>query len=165
MSVKGHERTFGIAGDSVRCDQHVRKFPLRAPAYPPNHLLPVTIATPSAILSWARGNQGQASDIDLLLLSDCADEYRHSQEWLAEIDFPGAGYRFNSSENANYGVVWSRHIHLLPAAEVELTFAGCCWAQIEPIDDGTRSVVKDAFQIIFDKDGMLSTLIAAVMSG
>jgi uncharacterized protein len=115
--------------------------------------------------SWARGNQGQASDIDLLLLSDRADEYRHSQEWLAEIDFRGTGYRLNSSESANYGVVCSRHIHLLPAAEVELTFAGCCWAQTEPIDDGTRSMVKDAFQIIFDKDGMLSTLIAAVMSG
>jgi Nucleotidyltransferase domain len=79
--------------------------------------------------SWARGNQGQVSDIDLLLLSDRAHEYRHSQEWLTEIDFQGTGYRLNSSESANYGVAWSRHMHLLPAAEVELTFAECCWAQ------------------------------------
>jgi len=81
--------------------------------------------------SWARGNQSQVSDIDLLLLSDRAHEYRHFQEWLAEIDFRVTGYRLNSSESANYGVVWSRHIHLLPAAEVELTFAERCWAQTE----------------------------------
>jgi uncharacterized protein len=115
--------------------------------------------------SWARGNQGQVSDIDLLLLSDCAHEYRHSQEWLTEIDFRGSGYSLNSSESANYGVVWSRHMHLLPPAEVELTFAECRWAQTEPVDGGTRSVVKDAFKIIFDKDRMLSKLVAAVMSG
>jgi predicted nucleotidyltransferase len=115
--------------------------------------------------SRARGNQGQASDIDLLLLSDRAHEYRHSQEWLTEIDFRGSGYRLKSSESANYGVVWSRHIHLLPPAEVELTFAECCWAQTEPVDGGTRSVVKDAFKIIFDKDRMLLKLVAAVRSG
>jgi hypothetical protein len=115
--------------------------------------------------SWARGNQGQVSDIDLLLLSDCAHEYRYSQEWLTEIDFRGSGYLLNSSESANYGVVWSRHMHLLPPAEVELTFAECCWAQTEPVDGGTRSVVRDAFKIIFDKDKMLSNLVAAIMSG
>lgn len=115
--------------------------------------------------SWARGNQGQVSDIDLLLLSDCAHEYWQSPEWLTEIDFRDSGYRLSSSESTNYGVVWSRHMHLLPPAEVELTFAECCWAQTEPVDSGTRSVVKDAFKIIFDKDRMLSKLVAAVMSG
>jgi predicted nucleotidyltransferase len=115
--------------------------------------------------SWARGNPNQLSDIDLLLLSDWVHEYRRCQEWPTEIDFAGAGYRFNSSESATYGVVWSRHVHLLPAAEVELTFAECSWAQTEPVDDGTRGVVKDAFRIIFDKDQMLSKLITAVMSG
>lgn len=115
--------------------------------------------------SWARGNPHQVSDIDLLLLSDRVYEYRHCQEWLTEIGFGGAGYRLNSSESATYGVVWSRHVHLLPAAEVELAFAKCSWAQTEPVDGGTRGVVNDAFQIIFDKDGMLSKLISAVMSG
>jgi uncharacterized protein len=115
--------------------------------------------------SWARGNPGQVSDIDLLLLSDRVHEYRHSEGWVTEIDFRGSGYRHSSSESATYGVVWSRHVHLLPAAEVELAFAECSWAQTEPVDDGTRGVVKDAFHIIFDKDGMLSKLVTAVTSG
>ncbi|HEV3238478.1 MAG TPA: nucleotidyltransferase domain-containing protein, partial [Gemmataceae bacterium] len=114
--------------------------------------------------SWARGNPHQGSDIDLLLLSDRADEYRRSQKWLTEIDFDGAGYRVLSSEDANYNVVWSRHIALLPAGKVEITFAQCSWARIDPVDDGTRSVVKEAFQIIFDKDGILANLFSAVMS-
>jgi predicted nucleotidyltransferase len=114
--------------------------------------------------SWARGNPHQGSDIDLLLLSDCADEYRRSRKWLTEIDLDGAGYRVLSSEDKSYGVVWSRHIALLPAGEVELTLAPCSWARIDPVDAGTRTVVKDAFQIIFDKDGILANLLSAVMS-
>jgi predicted nucleotidyltransferase len=114
--------------------------------------------------SWARGNQRQVSDIDLLLLSDRAHSYRGRRRWLSEIDFRGAGYRLQSSADAIYGVVWSRHVKLLPAAELELTFAECSWARTDPIDGGTRGVVEDAFRIIFDKDGILAKLVDAVMS-
>jgi uncharacterized protein len=83
---------------------------------------------------------------------------------LSEIDFRGAGYRLQSSEDAIYGVVWSRHVNLLPGAEVELTFAECSWARTDPIDGGTRGVVEDAFRIIFDKDRILAKLVDAFMS-
>jgi hypothetical protein len=115
--------------------------------------------------SWARGNPRQGSDIDLLLLSDRAHEYRRCRKWLAEVDFGGAGYRLQSSRSAIYGVVWSRHINLLPAAEVELTFAECSWAKTDPIDGGTRDVVQNAFRIIFDKAGILARLVDAAVSG
>jgi predicted nucleotidyltransferase len=86
--------------------------------------------------SWARGNPRKVSDIDLLLLSDHQDEYRRRRKWLTEIEFKAAGYQLRSSHSVAYGVVWSRHVHLRPAAEVELTFAsllmgenraGRCW--------------------------------------
>jgi uncharacterized protein len=114
--------------------------------------------------SWVRGNPRPASDLDLLLLSDLALDYQRRRTWLAEIDFRRAGFRLRSSERAIYGVVWSQHVHLLPAAEVELTFAKCSWADTDPVDAGTRFVVKDAFQIIFDRDGILTKLVDAVMS-
>lgn len=114
--------------------------------------------------SWARDNPRQRSDIDLILLSDRAHEYRRLRKWLTEIDFSKAGYRQQSSESATYGVVWSRHIHLLPKAEVELTFAECSWARTAPVDSGTRAVVKDAFRVIFDKDGILAKLLYVVLS-
>jgi hypothetical protein len=112
--------------------------------------------------SWVRGNPRPASDLDLLLLSDLAPDYQRRRAWLTEIDFQNAGFRLRSSESAVYGVVWSQHIHLLPPAEVELTFAKCSWASTDPVDTGTRIVVKDAFQIIFDRDGILAKLVDAV---
>jgi predicted nucleotidyltransferase len=111
--------------------------------------------------SWARGNPHQGSDVDLLLLSDRVDEYRRRRKWLTEIDFEGAGYRVLSTENASYGVVWSRHITLLPVGKVELTFARCSWARTDPVDIGTQSVVRDTFRVIFDKDRILATLVGA----
>src|SRR5215471_19432096 len=53
---------------------------------------------------------------------------------LTEIDFTGTGYRRQLSESSTYGVVWSRHIHLLPKAEVELTSAECSWARTDPVE-------------------------------
>ena len=114
--------------------------------------------------SWARGNAHHGSDIDLLLISDRADEYRARQEWLSEIDFGRAGYGVASSQDASYGVVWSCHIAMLPSAMVELTFARRSWAQSDEVDAGTRRVVKDAFHIIFDKDGTLADLVSVVMA-
>ena len=114
--------------------------------------------------SWARGNPRSASDLDLLLLSDRVRDYVHCRTWLTEIAFQNAGFRLRSSESAIYGAVWSEHVHLLPVAEVELTFATCPWARTDPIDGGTRVVVKDAFQIVFDRDGTLAKLVDAVMS-
>jgi predicted nucleotidyltransferase len=114
--------------------------------------------------SWARGNPLQASDIDLLLLTDRAGEYQSRRTWLREIRFGRAGFRVTSSDTTVYGA-WSLHIRLLPAAEVELTFADRAWARVDPIDAGTRRVVEDALRIIFDKDAALATLTAAVMSG
>jgi hypothetical protein len=53
----------------------------------------------------------------------------------------------------------------MPAAKVELTFAKCSWARTDPVDPGTQTVVKDAFEIIFDKDGTLARVVNAVISG
>jgi hypothetical protein len=62
--------------------------------------------------SWVRGNPRPDSDLDLLLLSELAP------------DRPRSIFRMQAS-GTFYGVVWSQHLHLLPAAEVELTFARC----------------------------------------
>jgi hypothetical protein len=83
---------------------------------------------------------------------------------LAEITLQNAGYRLRSTNSAVYGVVWSRHIHLQPTAELELTFANCSWARIDPVDRGTRCVMADGFRIVLDKDGMLHRLVDAVRS-
>ena len=114
--------------------------------------------------SWARGDPHQNSDVDLLLLSDRADEYRVRKDWLAEIDFESAGYGIASSQDASYGAVWSCHVAMSPAGMVELTFARHSWAQADTVDAGARRVVKDAFRIIFDKDATLEKLVSVVIA-
>jgi predicted nucleotidyltransferase len=97
--------------------------------------------------SWARGDPHQGSDVDLLLLSDRADEYRHRQKWLAEIDLESAGFRIASSEDASYGVVWSCHIALSPAGKAELTFAPRSWARADTVDaDGAQRCPLSGFK-------------------
>jgi len=113
--------------------------------------------------SWVRGNPRPDSDLDLLLLSELAPDYQRCNTWLTAIDFQNAGFRLHSNESAVYGVVWSQHVHLLPAADLELTFAQCLWAHTDPVDAGSRVVVEDAFRIIFDRDGILAKLVDAVM--
>ncbi|MBV8824004.1 MAG: nucleotidyltransferase domain-containing protein [Hyphomicrobiales bacterium] len=112
--------------------------------------------------SWARGNARPGSDIDLLVLSDSAEVYRRSHEWMSEIDFARAGQSIESSNDATYGAVWSRHIHLHPGVELELTFARSTWASVAPIDSGTCAIISDAFRIILDKDAILARLVRAV---
>jgi hypothetical protein len=114
--------------------------------------------------SWARGNPHPASDLDILLLSDSAADYRHGA-WLTEVAFESAGFHLQSHQAVTYGAVWSEHLQLEPDAEVELTFARCSWANVDPIDNGTRQVVNDGLHIIFDRDRVLTKLIDAAMSG
>jgi hypothetical protein len=125
--------------------------------------LSVTIYTHGDVRVVGAGYSASTSDLDLLLLSDLASDYQRCGRWLTEIDFQNAGFRLRSSESAICGVVWSQHVHLLPAAEVELTFATCSWASTDQIDNGTRAVLQDAFQIIFHRDDLLTKLVGAVM--
>ena len=112
--------------------------------------------------SWARGAAHEGSDIDMVLLSEEAHDYRGRRDWLTAIDFRAAGFAVQSTEDVTYGAVWSRHVHLLPRAKLELTFAELSWAKIDPIDSGTQVVVSDAFRIMFDKDGLLARLMGSL---
>jgi hypothetical protein len=112
--------------------------------------------------SWARGAAREDSDLDLLSLSERAPDYRRRGDWLADIDFAGAGFRVLTGQGSRYGVAWSRHVRLLPAAEVGLTFAPCSWARTDPIDAGTRSVVTNGFRPILDKDRIFAALADAI---
>ena len=108
--------------------------------------------------SWARGNPRENSDLDFLIIVRDAAIVRRNQNWIRDLNFLGADFRYIEHKTATYGVVWSAHIDLEPAAEIELAFANAAWASVDPIDAGTRQVVTDAFKILVDKDGLLGRL-------
>jgi len=111
--------------------------------------------------SWARGNPKPSSDLDLLIVAQYPEAYRLPDHWLCDIPFAKAEFEIDRYATCRYGSVWSCHIILKPEAEVELTFAPPAWAQINPMDPGTRLVVADALRAIVDKDEALRRLFAA----
>ena len=108
--------------------------------------------------SWSRHAARSDSDLDLCILAERPEQYRSDQGWLREIVLP-APFRIMSSKGAVYGVVWSCHVLLQPAAELELGFSALDWASTDPVDAGSRRVVSDGFQVIVDKDGRLRRLV------
>ena len=111
--------------------------------------------------SWARGNPRVDSDIDFLIVARDAEILRRNQRWIRELKFPIAGFQYTEHKSATYGVAWSAHIILEPAAAIELTFANPSWASVDPVDPGTGQIVADAFKVLIDKDGHLQRLCTA----
>jgi uncharacterized protein len=102
--------------------------------------------------SHARGQPRADSDVDLLLLAENPSRFR-DPAWLADLDLPPARWR-----DEEYGPVWSRRVWLASGDEIELSFAPLSWADVSPIDPGTRKVVSDGCRILYDPDGLLQRL-------
>jgi uncharacterized protein len=112
--------------------------------------------------SRARGSARPDSDVDFVILASDPSIYRTDSKWLTEILWPPAGAGTVTWHDANYGNAWSRHISLTDGTVVELTFVSADWARIEPIDPGTRAVVRGGCRILWDPHAMLSRLVAAM---
>lgn len=124
------------------------------------------IATPNIhavalVGSWARGTARLDSDIDIMLLVTDPAAFQANSAWLHDIDWPQ--HRSASSwKDETYGAVWSRHVRLKDATEVELSFGLPAWAAINPIDSGTRQVVCAGCRILYDPLKLLESLMSAV---
>src|SRR5215467_9547981 len=100
------------------------------------------IAGVALVGSWARGTAGPSSDVVLMFLTPNSLEFRESFAWLAEINWLDLGVAVDSYSDADYGLVWSRHVKLSDGTRLEFTFAHPSWAATYPCDAGTRSVVS-----------------------
>lgn len=105
--------------------------------------------------SYARKTARPESDIDLVLLASDRSPYLSDTSWLAEL---GSASRTSLEQ---YGRVTSVRAFFDCGLDVEFAFATPDWAGF-PIDPGTRSVVENGFQILFDPDGILEKLVAGL---
>jgi hypothetical protein len=110
--------------------------------------------------SWARGEARPDSDVDFMLLTPHSAAYRAAEGWQHGIAWPGA--TIAAWEDHDYGAAWSRHIFLTDGAEVELCFSLPAWAATDPIDEGTRAVAGRGCRILYDPQGLLARLVAAL---
>lgn len=112
--------------------------------------------------SWARGAARPDSDIDLVILTEDPERYRLDRSWLLDIDWALVGLPVIGWRDADYGALWSRHITLADAVEVEFGFSLPAWASTSPIDAGTRRVATDGLRILYDPQHLFATLMAAL---
>jgi hypothetical protein len=112
--------------------------------------------------SWARGTAHAGSDVDLMLLALNPTWFRRNDGWLAEIDWCRVGSTAHIWRDADYGVVWSRHLLLNDGTEIEFGFGAPSWAAVNPVDPGTRQVVAGGCRPVHDPEGLIRELVHRV---
>jgi predicted nucleotidyltransferase len=105
--------------------------------------------------SWAGGEPGPDSDLDVLLITDAPDAYTTGTPWTEEL--PDA----ELVETRDWGALTERRLRFPSGLEVELGIAPPAWASTDPLDAGTRRVVRDGLWILHDPDRLLADLAAA----
>ena len=98
--------------------------------------------------SYARNDPRPDSDIDLVLLSDAPQELLSDSSWAA---FFG---EVTARRCEDYGAVKSLRVTYGDGPEVEFGLADVQWASL-PLDAGTRRVLKDGAQVLYDDAGLL----------
>jgi hypothetical protein len=116
--------------------------------------------------SHARRDARAESDIDLVLLATNPQMFRTSTSWLHAIGWARIGVRPLKWRDEDYGALWSRRVWLEDnAGEIEFGFALPEWAELHPLDPGTRRVVPNGCRILHDPMNILAALLAAVGRG
>jgi predicted nucleotidyltransferase len=105
--------------------------------------------------SWARGEPGADSDVDIVLLSTEPARYAERDDWLEELG------PVRLVRTASWGVITERRLALPGGLEVELGVGPPSWAADDPVDPGTRRVVERGARPLYDPDGALARLVAA----
>jgi uncharacterized protein len=105
--------------------------------------------------SWARGHATMDSDVDLVVLTAMKDLYLGDESWVREL----GGLRIVRTRE--WGPTTERRFALPSGLEVEVGVAPASWAAADPVDPGTRRVVRDGMSILYDPGGLLERLAEA----
>lgn len=88
------------------------------------------------------------SDVDLVVIVEDVHELLDDDSWLATFG------KVATTSNEDWGMLQSRRVHYADGLEVEFGLTTSEWAAV-PLDPGTRQVVADGFEIVYDPDGLL----------
>lgn len=105
--------------------------------------------------SWARGAARPDSDVDLVVLTTDQGRYLEREDWIREL---GAD---RLVATRSWGPLTERRVALASGLEVEVGVAPPSWASVDPVDEGTRQVIRDGARVLHDPAGVLAALVAA----
>jgi uncharacterized protein len=109
--------------------------------------------------SHASGRARPDSDVDLVVLVADPTRFITGRAWLA-----GFG-EVAAVEVEEWGAVTSLRTRYPGGLEVEWGLASPDWAKLDPVDPGTARVVANGLVALYDPEGILARLMAAVRPG
>ncbi|MBI5300706.1 MAG: nucleotidyltransferase domain-containing protein [Chloroflexi bacterium] len=101
--------------------------------------------------SYARGTARPDSDVDLVVLTT------QPQRYLNSISFAEQFGAISKWQKEAWGKVTSIRVWYRDGLEIEFGITQPAWAK-HPLDAGTRQVISDGMQIVFDRVGSLNWL-------
>lgn len=110
------------------------------------------VAAVALVGSWAGGSPRVGSDVDLVVLSARPGALLDDRNWydaFGPVELVRAG---------RFGAVAERRLRRPSGLEVEVCIGSCDWARTTPIDPGTRQVVEDGLEVVFDAQHLLGDL-------
>jgi hypothetical protein len=110
--------------------------------------------------SHARGEATTESDVDLVLLLEEPGPLLDSEDWFATL---GEGAELVRS--ASFGAVEERRLRRPDGLVVEVCVGLPSWADVDPVDAGTASVVAGGLRVLWDPYGLLHRLLDAASRG
>lgn len=99
--------------------------------------------------SYARGDPGPASDVDLVVVVDDVDRWVNAPEWVSAFGV------VEQIQREDWGMVQSLRVHYQDGPQIEFGLTTPDWT-MPPIDPGTASVIDSGFVILFDPAGLLA---------
>ena len=110
--------------------------------------------------SWARGEPRMDSDADVVVLTE-DPRFVADESWIVDLFDGDAGL----VRTVDWGALTERRVRLSSGVEIEFGFARPSWADVEPLDPGTREVVSDGCEAWYDPAGLVATLVTRVEDG
>ena len=106
--------------------------------------------------SHARGEAMSESDIDLIILTGDLHRQLGDRSWLSEFG------EVVSVALDQWGIVTSLRVQYRDGPEVEFGIAPARWAWTDPVDRGTRELLRRGMRILYDPNEVLGALADAV---
>jgi predicted nucleotidyltransferase len=103
--------------------------------------------------SYARGDEKEDSDIDLMIIIKDQDLYINDDTWINKFG------EVDKIIDEEWGQLKTKRVFYKDGLEVEFNFDKKSW--VNPKDSGTKRVVTDGMKILVDKDDLLEKLILA----
>ncbi len=112
--------------------------------------------------SYARGDAGPESDVDIKVLTDDPDRFRAGHDWLREIAFESGIATVTAVDKGDWLQVVAR---LEDGLEMEFSISAPDWAGTDPVSPGAAFVLSKGLKPLYDPDKLFASLLTSWFFG